>query len=154
MHLYIVMLIHLQKSLDLLPFVTILRFLVTLLSYSVGIISNYSPHYKNLSIMRVMFHIGFFFQDEAYSGMVRVRYLDDITEYHVRIMNSKLDSTLFNYHVFEESDGRLIQKENVAKHLRTQTLHCAVFEALQQWLNANQLIIAPSERTSHRWRAN
>ncbi|MGN6416273.1 MAG: hypothetical protein ACTHMC_02190 [Pseudobacter sp.] len=95
--------------------------------------------------MRVIFTLDFEFQEKTYSSIVRVMYTGGLTEYHVRIMNSRLDRWLYDHHIFMESEGRLLP-ETVSCNQRVALLRNSVQEALHAWMQNQLRIIPPSER--------
>lgn len=92
--------------------------------------------------MRLIFAIEFEWESQQYSGIVRAHAKDDIEEYHVRIMNGRLDRLLYGHHVFRVQDGAVLQQEH-SPGAHVQALHRVVRQALLAWLK-NRVRAIPS----------
>jgi hypothetical protein len=84
--------------------------------------------------MRVLFSIEFNYKDKKYCGIVRVMEKGDSTEYHVRIMNSRLDRWLYGHHVFIGSGGQINFVDSHCPDKVVQ-LRMAVHASLITWLS-------------------
>lgn len=83
--------------------------------------------------MRTIFSIEFEFKGRRYLGIVRAQEKGSSCEYHVRVMNSRLDNWLYGYHIFHLYDSRL-QYDAKADDERTASLQIAVHDSLQNYL--------------------
>lgn len=57
--------------------------------------------------MMEIISIEFKYRHATYYALVRVKEKDDCTEYHVTVMNGRLEQRLYGNHVFVETDGQL-----------------------------------------------
>jgi hypothetical protein len=83
--------------------------------------------------MRTIFSIEFEYRNKKYSGIVRTLPKENCTEYHVRVMNARLDGWLFGHHVYTLCNGMLTAGEAMCAE-RTQAIRAAVYYSLQAHL--------------------
>lgn len=57
--------------------------------------------------MKLLFSFGFSIRNKKYYAIVRAAEKTGCTEYHVRIMNRRLDRWLYGHHVFTASNGQV-----------------------------------------------
>ena len=83
-----------------------------------------------------IFSIDFEFKKLACFAIIRVSRKTGNTEYHVRVMNSRLDNLLCGYNTFKEADGRLINEmpADGSRELRFRTL---IYKRLSLYLEDN-----------------
>ncbi|WP_276485599.1 hypothetical protein [Paraflavitalea pollutisoli] len=98
--------------------------------------------------MRVIFSVEFIYRDKTYCGIVRVHEGLAGREYHVRIMNNRLDNWLYGHHIFTEYNGILDPLTGKCPD-RVQVLRASLYEALKAWL-ASRAVEAPPKPF---WRA-
>jgi hypothetical protein len=82
--------------------------------------------------MMKIFSIEFEFKKHTCFAIIRVSRKTGATEYHVRVLNSRLDNLLFGYNTFREVNGKLINEmpADGSKELRFRTL---IFQRLNDY---------------------
>jgi hypothetical protein len=83
--------------------------------------------------MRILFSIEFTYKEKKYSGIVRVIHKEDCTEFHVRVMNARLDRWLFGRHVYLLQGQTLIADDTMCAE-RVSAVRSAVYYSLQDYL--------------------
>lgn len=83
--------------------------------------------------MSHLLSVAFEFRQGDYFMIVRTRKKKDSTEYHVRVMSSRLDRLLYHNHVFTEKSGLLYPAAQPVNK-EQQELLAAVLEALKKHL--------------------
>jgi len=91
--------------------------------------------------MRIIFAIEFDFRERKYSGIVRVMERETCTEYHVRVMNARLDRWLFGHHIFKWN-GEDLAYDEAACTERVQHLRGVVQQALKAYLDNRAQVLA------------
>lgn len=83
-----------------------------------------------------IFSLDFEFKKLTCFAIIRVSRKTGNTEYHVRVMNSRLDGLLCGYNTFKEVNGRLINEmpADGSRELRFRTM---IFQRLQHYLQSN-----------------
>jgi len=83
-----------------------------------------------------IFSLDFEFKKLTCFAIIRVSRKTGNTEYHVRVMNSRLDSLLCGYNTFREVNGKLINEmpADGSSELRFRTM---IFQRLQHYLENN-----------------
>lgn len=83
-----------------------------------------------------IFSIDFEFKKLTCFAIIRVSRKTGNTEYHVRVMNSRLDSLLCGYNTFKEVNGKLINEmpADGSRELRFRTM---IYQRLSQYLQNN-----------------
>lgn len=101
--------------------------------------------------MKLLFSFGFNIRNKQYYAIVRAAEKADCTEYHVRIMNRRLDRWLYGHHVFTASNGQVTCIASDCPD-RVRELRIAVHTALTAWLRDRAPLVLPvmqSPATSH-----
>jgi hypothetical protein len=96
--------------------------------------------------MRILFSIEFEFEHKTYSGIVRIMEQSSHIEYHVRIMNGRLDKWLYNHHIFRHDADGSVTFDAFACSKRTATLRGAVYEGLKARLQSQVIALPPESR--------
>lgn len=94
--------------------------------------------------MRVLFSIDFEFEHKTYCGIVRIMEQSTHIEYHVRIMNARLDKWLYHHHIFRHEDDGSVTYDVYDCSKRVAALRAAVHEGLKARL-ARQVVALPTE---------
>ena len=83
-----------------------------------------------------IFSLDFEFKKLTCFAIIRVSRKTGNTEYHVRVMNSRLDSLLCGYNTFKEVNGKLINEmpADGSRELRFRTL---IYQRLMHYLQSN-----------------
>src|ERR1700741_3391055 len=81
-----------------------------------------------------IFSIDFEFKKHTCFAIIRMSRKTGFPEYHVRIMNGRLDTLLCGYNTFKEVNGKLINEmpADGSKELRLRTL---IFQRLRSYLS-------------------
>jgi hypothetical protein len=96
--------------------------------------------------MRILFSVEFEFEHKTYLGIVRVMEQSSHFEYHVRIMNSRLDKWLYGHHIFRHDADGAVTFDVFDCSKRTATLRDAVYESLKARLQSQVVALPPENR--------
>ena len=83
--------------------------------------------------------IGFEFQDAHYSFLARVKEKDNITEYHITVMNGQLEKLLYGNHILYAVNGEL-QVDSPLKTDDQSILKRQISEALSNHIETVKLL--------------
>ncbi|MBS1563402.1 MAG: hypothetical protein JST39_03390 [Bacteroidetes bacterium] len=79
----------------------------------------------------------FEYRGTGYETLLRIKEKDNVTEYHITVMNGELEKMLYGHHVLVLENGSL--QCGVAPDAETALLKNSIAEALSHWLEtANQ----------------
>lgn len=83
--------------------------------------------------------IGFEFEGSPYSFLARTKEKENFTEYHITVMNGKLEKLLYGNHILVFKNGKILMDLPV-KDDEQSKLKMTIAMALRQYLDSHQLL--------------